>query len=45
MKLKIKQTKKNIFYMIIGRLIIWGLLYAGAIAFVIWILKQITVYR
>lgn len=45
MKLKIKQTKQNIFFVILGRLIAYGVLYIGVIAFIFWSLQQITVYR
>lgn len=45
MKLKIKQTKQNIFFVILGRLIAYGALYGGAITFMFWSLQQITVYR
>lgn len=45
MKLKIKQTKQNIFFVILGRLIAYVVLYIGVIAFILWSLQQITVYR
>ena len=45
MKLKIKQTRQNILFLILGRLIACGVLYGGAIAFIFWSLQQITVYR
>lgn len=44
MKLKIKQTKQNILFLILGRLIAYGILYVGIIAFVIWAFCQNTIY-
>lgn len=43
-QIKIKQTKANIFYIIIGRLFIYGLLYIGSIVFGIWAFLQNTIY-
>lgn len=44
MKLKIKQTKQNVFFLILGRLIAYGILYGGVIAFAIWAFCQNTIY-
>lgn len=44
-KIKIKQTKTNIFFVIMGRLLVYGILYIAAISFLIWAFNQITVYR
>ena len=44
-QIRIKQNKANIFFVIIGRLLVYSVIYMGAINFTIWCLKQITVYR
>lgn len=44
-QIKIKQNKSNIFFIIIGRLLVYSAIYMGTINFAIWCLKQITVYR
>lgn len=44
MRLKIKQTKQNVVFLILGRLIAYGILYVGTIAFVIWTFCQNTIY-
>lgn len=44
-QIRIKQNKANIFFVIIGHLLVYSAIYMGAINFVIWCLKQITVYR
>jgi hypothetical protein len=43
-KIRIKQNKANIFYIIIGRIFIYGLLYIGSIAFGVWAFLQNTIY-
>jgi hypothetical protein len=43
-KLKIKQNKTNKIIVIAGRLIIYGALYFGAVAFGIWAFCQNTIY-
>lgn len=43
-KIKIKQNKANIFFVILGRLITYLLLYVGAIAFGVWAFLQNTIY-
>lgn len=43
-QIKIKQTKANIFYIIIGRLLVYSLLYIGAVAFGVWMFLQNTIY-
>ena len=45
MKRKIKQTKQNIFYMIIGRIVTFLFLYVGSIVFILWAFSKMTVYR
>lgn len=45
MRLKIKQTKQNVLFLILGRLIAYAVLYGGTIAFIFWSLQQITVYK
>ena len=44
-QIKIKQTKSNIIFLIIGRAIAYAGLYIGSIAFLVWAFQQITVYR
>lgn len=44
MKCKIRQTKQNVFFLIIGRLFIYSLLYVSGIAFTIWAFLQNTIY-
>ena len=43
-KIKIKQNKANIFFVILGRLVTCLLLYTGSIAFGIWAFLQNTIY-
>jgi hypothetical protein len=43
-KLKIKQNKTNKIIVIVGRLLIYGALYFGAIAFMFWAFCQNTIY-
>lgn len=43
-KLKIKQNKLNVLLVIIGHLAIYGALYIGSIAFIIWMFLQNTIY-
>lgn len=43
-KLKIKQNKTNKIIVIVGRLLIYGALYFGSIAFMIWAFCQNTIY-
>ena len=43
-KLKIKQNKINKIIVIVGRLLAYGVLYFGAIAFIIWAFCQNTIY-
>lgn len=44
-QIKIKQTKSNIFFVIMGRLLTYAFLYMGAIAFLFWAFQQITIYK
>lgn len=44
-QIKIKQTKSNIIFLILGRAIVYAGLYIGSIAFLVWSFQQITVYR
>lgn len=44
-QIKIKQNKANLFFVIVGRLVVYGTLYAGGIIFLFWAFQQITVYR
>lgn len=44
-QVKIKQTKANLFFLIVGRLVIYGAFYTGAIMFFVWAFQQITVYK
>lgn len=44
-KLKIKQTKSNMFFVIIGRLLTYGTIYIATIFFILWAFGQITVYK
>lgn len=43
-KIKIKQNKANIFFVILGRLVAYLLLYFGSIAFMFWAFLQNTIY-
>ena len=44
-QIKIKQTKSNIFFVILGRLITGLLIYSSSIAFCIWAFNQITICK
>lgn len=44
-KIKIKQNKANIFFVILGRLVAYSILYFGNVAFMFWAFQNITVYR
>jgi hypothetical protein len=44
MKVKIKQTKQNLIFVILGHILLYATLYIGSITFIVWAFLQNTIY-